>query len=90
VFEIVEVEGRDAAKIAEVDVIPGEKIRSGHAVELALEVGLDGVLRVETYDPDSGDEQRAEFRGRSDVVDPASVVFLSPVRSITLVSGAPA
>lgn len=89
VFEIVEVDGRDANKIGEVDVIPGEKIHSGHAVELALEVGTDGVLRVETYDPDSGEEQRAEFHGRSDVVDPASVVFLEPVRGLNLVSTSP-
>lgn len=86
VFEIVEVDGREAAKLGEVDVVPGEKIRSGHAVELAIEVGTDGVLRVETYDPDSGDEERAEFHGRSDVVDPASVVFLEPVRTLNLVS----
>jgi molecular chaperone DnaK (HSP70) len=88
VFEIVEVEGREASKLGEVDVIPGEKIHSGHAVELSLEVGTDGVLRVETYDPDSGDEQRADFRGRSDVVDPGSVAFLDPVRNLNLVSGA--
>ena len=56
---------------------------------MALEVGTDGVLRVETYDPDSGDEQRADFRGRSDVVDPGSVSFLEPVRNLNLVSAPP-
>jgi len=87
VFELVGVEGKEVSKLGEITLEPLDARRRGHAIELALEIGLDGVMAVETYDSDSGMENSARFSGRSEVVDPATVVFLDRVRTANVVGG---
>jgi molecular chaperone DnaK len=87
VFELVGVDGKEVAKLGAI-TLDALAARRGHAVELSLEIGLDGVMRVETYDSDSGGEQSARFHGRRDVVDPATVLYLERVRMANIVSSA--
>jgi molecular chaperone DnaK (HSP70) len=87
VFELVGVDGKEVSKLGEIAFEPLDARRRGHAIELALEIGLDGVMALETYDSDSGMEKSARFSSRSEVVDPATVVFLDRVRTANVVGG---
>ncbi len=88
VFELVGVDGKEVEKLGELALDALASRRRGHAIELSLEIGLDGVMQVETYDSDSGNELAARFHGRSDVVDPGTVLYLDRVRTANIVSAA--